>query len=51
MEDKENAFKNLKQAPTSPPMLVFSNRESAFLKETDTSSIAIGAVLSQERVR
>lgn len=41
------AFKKLKQALTSSPILAYPDREATFILDTDASNFAYGAVLSQ----
>ena len=47
-EDCEKAAQYLKDRITSAPILIFPNFNKQFVLTTDASSIAIGAVLSQE---
>jgi len=46
--DQDQAFKQLKSALTSAPMLIIPDEEKPYRVETDTSDFAIGAVLSQK---
>lgn len=43
----ENAFNNLKQAISSPPVLAFPDFNETFIVHTDASNFAVGTVLSQ----
>ena len=49
-EKCQAAFTKLKERLTSTPVLAHSNTEDCFTLDTDASDIAMGAVLSQERV-
>ncbi|KFM56688.1 Retrovirus-related Pol polyprotein from transposon 412, partial [Stegodyphus mimosarum] len=44
----ENAFKNLKEALTSAPILTYPQLDRPFILDTDASNESVGAVLSQE---
>ena len=46
-EDHQQAFEDLKQVMTSPPVLGFPNDKDLFVLDTDASDFAIGAELSQ----
>ena len=46
-EDHQQAFEDLKQVMTSPPVLGFPNAKDLFVLDTDASDFAIGAELSQ----
>lgn len=43
------AFQKLKRIITSPPILSYPDFNKKFIVTTDTSSVAVGAVLSQEK--
>ena len=45
--DHEKAFKRLKEALVSPPILTLPNKDDPFVLDTDASDFAIGGVLSQ----
>lgn len=47
-EEQDRAFNILKEAIISPPVLRMADVNLHFVLQTDDSSIAIGAVLSQE---
>ena len=46
-DDCERAFKALKEALTSPPILAYPKDEGNFILDTDASGEGLGAVLSQ----
>ncbi|GFS65086.1 retrovirus-related Pol polyprotein from transposon 412 [Trichonephila clavipes] len=46
--DCNNAFKKIKNALTSAPILAYSEIRKQFILDTDASHESIGAVLSQE---
>ncbi|XP_057188755.1 interleukin-13 receptor subunit alpha-1 isoform X1 [Triplophysa rosa] len=46
-DDCAAAFRQLKDALTSPPVMAFPNFEKPFVLSTDASNVAIGAVLAQ----
>jgi len=46
-EEQEEAFKKLKEAFCSAPVLIIADPKKPFVVETDASNFAIGAVLSQ----
>jgi hypothetical protein len=46
-EEHKNAFKQLKEKMSSPPVLSFPNRNGKFILYTDASKHAIGSVLCQ----
>lgn len=46
----ENAFQNIKNLVTSPPILKFADFNKPFIITTDASNKAIGAVLSQGEI-
>ena len=48
-EDAMKAFKTLKQASMTPPVLVFGDCTKPFLLGTDASKDRLGAVLSQKQ--
>ena len=48
-EEEQKAFEELKDKITSQLVLALSKREGKFWVEIDTSSHAIGGVLSQEQ--
>lgn len=45
----ETSFEKLKVALTTPPVLSFSNFNRPLVVKTDASSVALGAVLAQEK--
>jgi hypothetical protein len=45
----KDAFEALKQAISQPPVLRMADFSEQFILQTDASSVALGAVLSQER--
>ena len=45
--DQDKAFKELKTALTSAPILAYPCQEGLFILDTDASNVAIGCVLSQ----
>lgn len=47
-ENCQTAFNTLKEALTSPPILVYPVADKPFILDTDASNFAVGAVLSQE---
>ena len=46
-EDKQEAFDALKEALSSPPILIMPTDDGDYILDTDASEFAIGAVLSQ----
>lgn len=48
-EEEKRAFNQLKMGITKDPVLVHPNRQLPYILETDTSSVAIGAILSQKQ--
>ncbi|CAG2220964.1 unnamed protein product [Mytilus edulis] len=47
-ENCQLAFNSLKEALTTPPILVYPVTDKTFILDTDASNYAVGAVLSQE---
>ncbi|CAG2221022.1 unnamed protein product [Mytilus edulis] len=47
-ENCQLAFNSLKEALTTPPILVYPVTDKPFILDTDASNYAVGAVLSQE---
>ncbi len=45
--EQEQAFRAIKNALTSPPVLTFPNKTDAFILDTDSSDVAIGAEILQ----
>jgi len=49
-QDKhQQAFKNLKQAPVSPPVIAYPTPQDKFILTTDASDVGLGAILSTEQ--
>ena len=47
-DECERAFKKLKEALTSSPILAYPQPDKLFILDTDASNESVGAVLSQE---
>ena len=48
-DEMQKAFERLKFKLTSPPVLAFPDFDQPFVVETDASSVAVGAVLTQRK--
>jgi hypothetical protein len=48
---EQKAFKSIKEAITSKPVLTFPNEEGTFCVEVNVSNVGTGAILSQEQQR